>query len=115
MGTVKNEVALISYCALYCGACRKYKTGNCPGCANNTKATWCQVRTCNIEKNYKSCADCGEFANPMDCKKFNNIFSKVIGFIFRSNRAACIKLIKESGYENFAAYMSANNFQTIRK
>ena len=51
----------------------------------------------------------------MGCKYYNNIFSKVIGFIFRSDRNACIAMIKEKGYDNFADYMAKNGWQTIKK
>jgi len=68
-----------------------------------------------MENGYASCADCTQFTNVMDCRKFNNLFSKVFALIFRSDRKACIAMIKESGYENFAAFMAENNLQSIRK
>ena len=106
---------LVSHCGLYCGACRSYLKGKCPGCIDNVKATWCKVRICCQENGYSSCADCKTYANPMGCKYYNNIFSKVIGFIFRSDRNACIAMIKEKGYDNFADYMAKNGWQTIKK
>ena len=68
-----------------------------------------------MTNNYKSCADCKEFSNPMDCKKFNNFISKMFAFVFRSDRAACIAMIKERGYENFAIYMADNKLQSIKR
>jgi hypothetical protein len=115
MKTIENNVQLIAKCGLYCGSCGKYTRGKCPGCAENSKATWCKIRSCNLENNYNSCADCTELASPMDCKKYNNLISKVIGFVLKSDRAACIQMIKEKGYENFAAYMSSNGLQTIKR
>ena len=112
--TIK-DVKMIAFCGLYCAACGKHKKGSCPGCAENMKATWCKVRSCNLEHGYKSCADCKEYTNAMDCKKFNNIFSKFFALVFRSNRQACINMIKEQGYENFAAYMAEKGLQTIKK
>jgi len=105
---------LIAYCGLYCGACRSYLSGKCPGCKENTKATWCKVRACCSENQYLSCADC-KLASLEDCKKYNNFISRIVGFFFRSDRAACIKRIKEVNYENFAAEMTAAKMQTIRR
>jgi hypothetical protein len=115
MNTIKTETKLIAFCGLYCAACGKYQNGKCPGCADNTKATWCTIRSCCTDNNYKSCADCKEFSDPMKCKKYNNFMSKLFGFIFKSDRAACISLIKEKGYEGFASYMSEKGWQSIKR
>ena len=115
MNTIKNDSNLIAYCGLYCGSCKSYIKGKCPGCAKNEKASWCEIRKCCMNQNIKSCADCKDFSDVMQCKKYNNFFAKAIGFILRSDRSACIQLIKKDGYENFASYMSSNGFQTIRK
>jgi hypothetical protein len=106
---------LVSYCGLYCGACKKFINGKCPGCHENNKAGWCAVRSCNIGHNYMSCADCKEFINPVDCRKFNNFFSKFFALVFRSDRAAGVAKIKADGYRAFAAYMAAHNLQAIRR
>jgi hypothetical protein len=115
MKEVTADKNLIAYCGLYCGACKKYLAGSCPGCHENNKASWCKIRSCNIENGYSSCADCKEFTNPMDCKKFNNFISRIFALIFKSNRAACIAKIRESGYDGFAKYMAENGLQSIRK
>ena len=115
METIENNVKLISCCGLYCKNCRAFIKGKCSGCEENSKATWCKIRACCMENGYKSCADCKEFADPMDCKKFNNFMTKIFAFVFRGDRAAGIALIKEKGYENFAAYMAENKLQVIRK
>jgi len=104
----------IAYCGLYCGACRSFLKGSCPGCRDNTKATWCKIRTCCSENNYKSCADCTKI-EIADCKKYNTVISKIIGFVLNSDRAACIARIKETGYENFAVEMAISRQQTIRR
>ena len=83
MEKIQKAEELISYCGLYCKNCKSYIKGKCTGCAGNNKATWCKVRSCNIEHGYKSCADCTKFANPMDCKKFNNFVSKIFGLVFK--------------------------------
>ena len=115
MMPVVADRELVAYCGLYCGSCKKHISGACPGCHENNKASWCKIRACNIEHHYASCADCTEFKNPMDCKKFNNFFSKVFALIFKSDRAACIAKIRESGYEEFAKYMAENGLQSVRK
>lgn len=115
MKEIVADTKLIAYCGLYCGSCRSYLKGSCPGCDGNTKATWCKIRSCNKEHGYGSCADCKEFSNPMECKKYNNFMSKMIGFILKSDRNACISLIRSKGYENFASYMAENKMQTIKK
>jgi hypothetical protein len=105
---------LIAKCGLYCGACRSYLKGKCPGCKENIKATWCKTRLCCIESNYSSCADCDKI-ELMDCKKFNNLFSKLFGLILRSDRPACIQRIKEIGYEQYAEEMATNKRQSIKR
>lgn len=61
---------------------------------------------CGIDNNYLSCADC-KLIEPAECKKFNFIIAKIIGFIFNTDRKACIDCIKEKGYEAFVKEMSA--------
>jgi hypothetical protein len=113
--TIESKPEMVSFCGLYCGGCRSYLKGKCPGCAGNAKATWCKVRKCCMEKGIKSCADCTEFINPMECKKFNNFVSKVFAFVFRSDRAASIDMIKKIGYEGFTQHCLDNNIMVIRK
>ena len=115
MNTIKNDTSLIAYCGLYCGACKSYIKGKCPGCAGNEKASWCEIRKCCMTNNIKSCADCKEFTDVKQCKKYNNFIAKAIGFVLRSDRPACIEMIKNDGYENFATFMSSNGYQTIRR
>ena len=115
--THKDLVAdtnLIAFCGLYCGACRSYLNGKCSGCKDNVKATWCKVRQCGMENNFRSCADCTT-VELMSCRKYNNFISKAFGFLFNSDRSACIAKINEIGYENFSVYMAENRQQTIKR
>jgi hypothetical protein len=105
---------LIAYCGLYCGACRSYLKGSCPGCRENVKATWCKIRQCCSEQNFASCADCSSI-KPEACSKYNTLISRVIGVILNSNRAACIHRIEEVGYDQFAIEMAENKRQTIKR
>jgi len=115
MNQISPDKNLIANCGLYCGACNKYIQKKCPGCKDNVKASWCKVRSCCIENKYASCADCVTFTNAKDCKKFNNVFSKLFGLIYKSDRNACICMIKEKGYDSFAEFMASNNLQSIKK
>ena len=106
MKEIVADQELVAFCGLYCGACKRYLKGGCPGCHENKKATWCKIRTCCLENGYSSCAVCSEFEEPRDCSKFHNFFSKVIGLILRSDRRACVIQIKELGLESHAKAMA---------
>lgn len=116
--TTQKEIVpdknLVAFCGLYCGSCRSYLTGKCPGCKENAKATWCKVRQCCLENGFQSCADC-KTVEPVECKKFNNFISKTFGFVFNSDRSACIARIKEVGYDEYSIEMAKNRIQTIKR
>ena len=66
-----------------------------------------------MQEELASCADCKEFSNPNDCKKFNNMMSKLFGLILRSDRAACIEQIRNLGVQGHADDMTKRKRQTI--
>ncbi len=103
---------LLAYCGLYCGACKQYLAEKCEGCKKNIKSEkWCQLKNCCKENNYQTCADCSTFATTeslKNCKKFNNIFSKIFSLLFRSDRASCIGRIREVKSEKFVDEMAKN-------
>ncbi|NLD92921.1 MAG: DUF3795 domain-containing protein [Fibrobacter sp.] len=113
--SIVTDAALVAKCGLYCGACKMYLSGKCPGCTKNEKAAWCKIRICTIEQSFASCAECGQFEDPMACKKFNNVMSKIFAFLFRSNRAACIKQVRENGIEKHAEIMAKSGHQSIKR
>ena len=113
MKEIISDSKLVAYCGLYCGACRAYIKERCPGCHENEKATWCKIRICCSENGYVSCADCKQYTNPMECKLFNNFMSKIFGFVFRSNRAACIQQIQDIGIEKHADIMAEYKFHSL--
>jgi hypothetical protein len=115
MKAIVSDPNLVAYCGLYCGVCRRYLSDACPGCHANEKAKWCKVRSCCIDNHYSSCAGCKEFPTPNECKKFNNFISKIFGFIFRSDRAACIQQIRVLGIKAYADMMSASKLQSIKR
>lgn len=114
MKEIVADTGLVGYCGLYCGACRSYLRDRCRGCHENERATWCKVRTCCRERGYSSCADCNTVTDPELCNKFNNVMSKVVGFILRSDRRACILQIRERGLTNHAEDMAFHKRQTMR-
>ncbi len=103
----------VAKCGLYCAACSRFLKGNCPGCSEKQRAGWCKVRKCTTEKQIPSCGDCDEFSNPMACRKYNNFMAKFFGFLFNSDRGACISRIKEIGPEAFSIEMSKAGMVTI--
>jgi hypothetical protein len=112
---ITADASVVAFCGLYCGACGSYLKERCPGCAGNDKAAWCKIRSCCKEKDISSCAECKEFTDAMECSKFNNLMSKIFGALFRSDRAACIRQIKEIGRQGHAEKMAAARTQTIKR
>ena len=104
---------LVAYCGLYCGECRAHKKGRCPGCRENSKAWWCKVRACCIEHSYASCAECEMHADLHECRKFHNLFSRLMGFAFNSDRHKCIARLGELGPEAYASEMAAAGLQKL--
>ena len=115
MKEIVADKNMVAFCGLYCGACGQYLRGKCAGCVKNEKAAWCSIRKCNNEHSWKSCAQCTSFGDVNECGKFNNLMSKIFGFIFRSNRKACIERIKAVGYDQFAVEMAAAKRPSIAR
>jgi hypothetical protein len=115
MNQIAADAELVAYCGLYCGACGAHLKGRCPGCHENQKASWCKVRSCCAANGYTSCAACKQRDDPLDCKMFNNIIAKLFGLIFRSDRAACIRQIKNLGIQGHAENMARSQRHTIKR
>ena len=124
MKEITVDTKKIAACGLYCGACKKYRMGKCPGCHENEKASWCKIRKCCMEKGFHTCAECerlrvGERSSGMmdvkDCRLHNNLIGKFFAFVFRSNRPACIRYIRENGEQAFAEEMTKRGEQTMKK
>jgi hypothetical protein len=114
MKEIVSDSGLVAYCGLYCGACGAYRRDRCPGCHGNEKATWCKVRSCCQGQQFASCADCQQFPDPKECRKFNNLISRLCGLVFRSDRAACIRQIRDMGLQGHADKMAQAGRQSIR-
>ena len=115
MKPIVADPELVAYCGLYCGACGAYRREKCPGCHENETTSWCKVRQCCMENDYVTCASCEQVDDVAKCKKYNNIFAKIFGLIFRSDRRACILRIREIGVEPFAEEMAKHEMQSIRR
>ena len=50
-----------------------------------------------------------------DCRLHNNLIGKFFAFVFRSDRPACIRYIRENGEQAFAEEMTKRGDQTMRK
>jgi hypothetical protein len=114
MKAITADKNLVAFCGLYCGACKAYLKEKCPGCRESAKRSWCKIRACCIEHGFATCADCGDYPDPADCRKFNNFISRVFAMVFRSDRRACALRLRELGPEAFAAEMAAAGRHTIR-
>ena len=110
---IKADKDLVAMCGLYCGACGKYLKGRCPGCTDNEKASWCKVRACCIENEYKTCAECKTYDDFKDCKNLNNFMAKFFALFFNSNRPACLREIKKNGRKKFADEMARTGKMTL--
>ena len=113
MKTITNDPQTIAACGLYCGACRKFLNGKCPGCKDNEKASWCKIRKCCLGKSFHTCAECDK--DVKECKIHNNLVGKLFAFLFNSDRAACINYIKQHGEDAFAKKMVDDRQMTMKK
>ena len=113
MKRITNDPQHIAACGLYCGACRKFLNGKCPGCKENEKASWCKIRKCCRERGIHTCAECDK--DVKECKIHNNLVGKLFAFLFSSDRTACIHYIKEHGEDAFAKTMADKKQMTIKK
>lgn len=109
-----KDATLIASCGLYCGTCNKYKNGKCLGCKENTKATWCKIRTCNIEHGFDNCSQC-TITSADECKKINNFIGKVFGLVFKTDRLASLQYINKNGAESYVEKMVNLGQMAIKK
>lgn len=114
MKEIVADSSLVAFCGLYCGACGFYLKGKCPGCEKNEKASWCKIRKCCMEQKITTCAECKEFQDPMQCKKFNNLVSKLFAFVFKSDRAGCLSQIRSIGLHEYAKKMATSKQATVK-
>ena len=102
--------AHIAACGLFCTNCSRFKSNKCQGCQVAPPFKSCPVRKCCAEKSVTDCGQCDEFAAPRDyreCKKLNNIISKVIGFMVGSHRTAGCAMLRDQGREHYLEHKAA--------
>jgi hypothetical protein len=93
----------IAPCGLFCSACGKFKKGRCRGCQVEPGFSQCAVRKCVIAQGITTCAECHDMAGHTyrDCKKVNNVISRVIGFFTKSDRCGALELLRDGGREGY--------------
>ncbi len=95
---------IVAYCGLVCSDCGAFKKLKCHGCHSDKPMFGnCPVRKCAVDGNYGTCAECREFEDLKRCRKLNNFVSKLMGFVFRTDRIGNLKRIREIGLEKFKA------------
>ena len=125
MKEMTNNSQQIAACGLYCGACKKFLNGKCAGCQPSEGDApdlghplpkgfqRCKIRKCCQEKGFHTCAECDK--DVKECKTHNNFVGKFFAFLFNSDRAACIRYIREHGEEAFATKMAKEKRMTMKR
>ncbi len=113
MREITADPSLVACCGLYCGACGSYLKEKCSGCQKSESNSWCQVKKCANKKGISTCAQCLEFPDAKDCRKFNNFISTIFGFLFKSDRSACLKEIRATNLQAYAEQMAVMKKQSI--
>jgi hypothetical protein len=95
---------IIAYCGLVCSKCGSYLKGRCQGCHSSAPMFKnCPVKKCAADHAYTTCAACAQFSDLKQCRKLNNIISKLFGLIFRRNRIGHLNQIRAVGLDKFTA------------
>jgi len=93
---------VLAYCGLVCSQCGMYLKQKCQGCHSDKPMSLnCKVKPCAMDRGYGSCSECEDFENLKDCKKLNNMISKIFGLIFRSDRIGNLNRIRKVGLDEF--------------
>jgi hypothetical protein len=87
--------------------------GELPGLPRERQGHVVQDKACCGDHGHATCADCKDFTDPDDCRKFNNLIAKVIGVVVNSSRRACVLKIRELGIAEFASFMAGSRRQTL--
>lgn len=117
MTTTKHH-PLVSACGFYCGACKKYQRGDCPGCVENRRSSWgkrCKVRLCCSRNGYHTCGECTTYDDTRKCRKLNSVFVRFFAVLVGYDRPAGIAAIRRLGEDGFAKEMEAKNAMWIAR
>ncbi|MGD2206418.1 MAG: DUF3795 domain-containing protein [Anaerolineae bacterium] len=98
MSTTYTEIAA---CGLFCENCGSYRRGRCAGCADGGGFKGCKIRICVTDRGYTTCAECDEMES---CQHLHSFVSKVMGFIFRSDRPGNLRYLQQHGPEAFVEF-----------
>ena len=107
------DANLVSSCGLYCGCCKKYLSGACPGCRANAKALYCRTRRCVLRRGIRSCADCDDHPDPATCHKVHGLLFRTIDLLTDTGRLENLDRIEELGHEGYAEAMCREGRQTL--
>ena len=105
---VEKEIALLTYCGLYCGACPSYYRGTCFGCRSEDstqkrKSKWgCKIRQCcKNKKVVKHCGECLDFPCKEISRKLIYSHPKDPKFAYRHEIPKNITKINEIGMQKW--------------
>lgn len=100
----ENNIDLLSYCGLFCGACPSYHRGTCFGCRSEdhsqkrTSKWGCKIRDCcSNENEIVYCGECTDFPCAKIIKKLIQSHPKDSRFVYRHEIPENMNEIKELG------------------
>lgn len=103
------SAVIVGCCGLVCSNCGAYTRGRCQGChSDKPMFARCPVKACVKFRQYSTCADCSVYHDLKQCGKLHNFISRIIGFLFRSNRIGNLQLIRRIGLEMFKVHKAAD-------
>lgn len=103
----------VSACGMYCGACPKWRRGECPGCRGNKSAIYCRVRRCVRRRGIRSCADCDTYTDLRRCTKVNGLLFRTVNRLVDVGRIECLERIRALGHAEYAATMAREGRQNL--
>ena len=104
-----SENIVIAHCGLVCSDCGAFRKGKCTGCyGEKPMFRNCPVKKCCLAGQRATCAECAEFPDLRQCRKLNNLISKLFGLVFRTNRIANLLRLRAVGPVEFRAEAAAS-------
>ena len=97
------SIQAIGCCGAYCGTCKVFGEQQCQGCKlgyedgqRDLSRAKCKMKVCCLQKGYKSCADCADYAV---CELLQDFYGKN-GYKYKKYCEAT-EFIRVHGYERF--------------
>lgn len=95
---------IVGCCGLVCSNCGAHRKGRCQGChSDKPMFRNCPVKTCVKFRGFATCAECSAYPDLTQCGKLHNFISRLMGWIFRSDRIGNLNRIRQEGLEAFKA------------